>query len=690
MARKISFLFFNVIFGLQFTVAQENIDLDSIWKTIDLDDVVVTAQYSPTHSKNAVHEVVVIKAKDIEQQGQNNLSEVLTNQLNLRVSNDPILGNGLKIQGIGGENIQIMIDGVPVIGRVGGNIDLSQIQLNNIDRIELIEGAMSAQFGSNASGGVVNIITKKSQTNPFKFESVNQYENVGIWNNSLLFGVRFGKFYASVNGSRIDYDFAPIDSLRVYETNELPTGETYKSKKIPWNPKTQYSFDGMARYRFNDSLSLTYQYRYFDELLSSYGEVRRTTYKPYAFDEFYTTNRQDHSLNFEGYLGQKFYLNSTTAYNQYDRFKETTRLDFENDSTSTVAGGQDTTNFINFLHRTVLSTSTNKKLNGQLGFEILHETGTGQRIVDSTSMPLNEAVLTNYAGWISMLYDPIAELKIQANLRYGYNTKYDHPLIPSLNIQWKPNKKFNFRLNYAHGFRAPSLKELYHNFIDINHYIIGNPNLKAENSKNASVSADFETSLNKKHRFTLSGKLFYNAIENRIVLAEYEPAKYNYQNLEQFETHGINFRLKYFFGKRLRIQSGIAFTKIYNYWSEDYDSEKFTTSTELQNELSYKIPMIETDFVVMHRYFGQQIQFFENEAGSLEQGTLGDYHFLNVTVSRRFWKNRIFLALGVKNILDVQSIPFSGQTSGGHAGTGINQIIGWGRTYFARINLTIN
>ncbi|MFT6938058.1 MAG: outer membrane receptor for ferrienterochelin and colicins, partial [Saprospiraceae bacterium] len=162
--------------------------IDTIWKEIDIDDIIVTAQYAPTHSKNAVHQVKVIKAKEIQQQGQNNLAEVLTNQLNLNISTDPILGNGLNIQGIGGENVLIMIDGVPIIGRTDGNIDLSQINMNNVERIEIIEGAMSVQYGSNASGGVINVIMKKSQLRRFQIRSLNQVENIGIRNHLLGIG----------------------------------------------------------------------------------------------------------------------------------------------------------------------------------------------------------------------------------------------------------------------------------------------------------------------------------------------------------------------------------------------------------------------------------------------------------------------------------------------------------------------
>jgi outer membrane receptor for ferrienterochelin and colicins len=77
--------------------AQPSNPIDSIWRHITMEDVVVTAQYAPSHPSQAVHQVRVIEALDIQQQGLNNLAEVLTNQLNLRVSSDPFLGNGLRI-----------------------------------------------------------------------------------------------------------------------------------------------------------------------------------------------------------------------------------------------------------------------------------------------------------------------------------------------------------------------------------------------------------------------------------------------------------------------------------------------------------------------------------------------------------------------------------------------------------------
>jgi len=108
-----------------------------------------------------VLKVKVIDIKRINSQGAYNLPSLLANELNVRINYDPMLGNSISLQGISGQNIKVMIDGVPVIGREGGNIDLTQINLSSVERIEMVEGPMGVNYGSDAMGGVINIITKK-------------------------------------------------------------------------------------------------------------------------------------------------------------------------------------------------------------------------------------------------------------------------------------------------------------------------------------------------------------------------------------------------------------------------------------------------------------------------------------------------------------------------------------------------
>merc|ERR1711965_356759 len=95
------------------------------------------------------------------------LKDVLVNQNNIRVAQDNVLGSSMSLQGMSGQNIKILIDGIPVIGRLNGNIDISQINLNTIERIEIIEGPLSVNYGTDALAGTINLISQKNKKNGF-------------------------------------------------------------------------------------------------------------------------------------------------------------------------------------------------------------------------------------------------------------------------------------------------------------------------------------------------------------------------------------------------------------------------------------------------------------------------------------------------------------------------------------------
>lgn len=668
--------------------AQSPDQLDSIATFYDLSKVIVTAQYAPTHSKNAVHKVKVIESEEIQARGLTTLTEVLRNEMNMRINVDPILGDGLSLQGISGENVQILVDGVPIIGRLNGNIDLSQVPMAQIARIEIIEGAMSAQYGSNASGGVINLITRSSQTSLFEIESQNQFESVGIIQNNLSAGIQNQNWYLGLQGGYFKSQLAPLDSLRVFEKQATEDGDPFKVRKIPWNPKTQFHFGGKLAYRKSDSLRIRYQTQYFQENLQRLGEIRRPQFLPYAFDENYRTVRYDNSLHIRAYLNPKWYFKSISSFNQFSREKKVSRKDIETDTSMLLTANLDTNRFNSLLHRTILSQTGESKVNTQFGIELLRETGSGQRIADTTEGPFNEARIFNASAWISLKYTPLPEFTILGQLRYGYNTRYEHPMIPSIHARWRPSEFWDFRLSYAKGFRAPSLKELYFNFIDVNHYIIGNQDLKAENAHNVTFSGTHILEIENKHTLNIEGELFYNYIDDRIVLAEFQALQYTYRNLDHYQTHGLNLELRYQFSKKNTIKTGFGYTRMFNPFSEEYSTDKFNGLMEWQNELVYMLPIVDLRFDVTHRYIGRQVRFFESQEGQLEQGFIGGFHFLNISASRPFWNDHIFVSLGVKNLLDKQTVPVVNGGSGqAHSNSNSSQLLNWGRTYFLKVNL---
>ena len=117
---------------------------DTIFKNIQ--EVVVTGQITEKNAEETVHKIRIISAKKLNSGLFTNLGQVLEKELNFRLSEDIFLGSSISLQGISGQNVKILIDDIPVIGRLDGNIDLSQISLNNIERIEVIEGPLSTLY----------------------------------------------------------------------------------------------------------------------------------------------------------------------------------------------------------------------------------------------------------------------------------------------------------------------------------------------------------------------------------------------------------------------------------------------------------------------------------------------------------------------------------------------------------------
>lgn len=647
---------------------------DSLILSVDLDDVVVTAEYLPTEARNAIHKVSVLTQREWREQGISDLSELLQRQLTMSVSPDPILGNGLSVQGVGGQNIQIMIDGVPVVGRLGGEIDLTQLNLARFARVEVIAGALSARYGSDAAGGVINLITAKEQANDWKAEGGARYETADLDRQYLRLGRRIGDFQLDGGVDRYRARFGPVDSLRAGAS--------------PWNPKEQLGYDVNLRYRPSDSLRVHYGYRSFSETLTLYGEVRRPQFLPYVTDQIFVTRREDHALSANYRISSLLNADLTAGYNTFERLKTTERRDLEPDTTRLVAGGQDTTRYTGALMRASLSAGNDKRdrLTGQLGVEYRRETGAGGRIIDTASREAEPAIL-NVAVWLGLRYHLHPDWTAEATTRLGYNSRYGHPVVPALHLLWKPSPAWRWRAGYASGFRAPGVQELFFNFVDVNHYITGNRNLTAERSHNLRLNGEWTG--NGHRPLAVSGAVFYNHIRDRITLADVDDGRFTYVNLEEYQTHGMTLQLDYRPDDHWTIVTGGAVTRIRNTVAGmENDVPGFLALGEISNQVSYRLPAYDFSARVDHRYVGRQDRYQTAADGSVSQGFIGDYHLLHLSLNKGFWSSRIMISAGVKNLLNRERVPVTGGTTGGaHSGGASGQLIDFGRSGFLGVEV---
>ena len=164
-----------LLFITAFSFAQQ----DSI-KTKNLDEVIITGQYKPQSLKNSVYQVSVINNQRIRLSGATNVQQVLNNQPGFRFSNDNTLGTtDVQLMGMSGRNVKILLDGIPMVDRGDTRESLNQVDINSIDRIEIVEGPMSVSYGSDALAGVINIISKKQVKNSFSVSAKAQEETAG-------------------------------------------------------------------------------------------------------------------------------------------------------------------------------------------------------------------------------------------------------------------------------------------------------------------------------------------------------------------------------------------------------------------------------------------------------------------------------------------------------------------------------
>lgn len=127
----------------------------------------ITGQLNPQAVDKSVFEVKVITQKEIERRAATNLADLLSQSLHITIQPNPSTGkSSLSLFGLDGQYFKILIDGIPMINEegVGNNIDLSLINIDNVKRVEFVEGAMGVQYGANALSGILNIITKNPST----------------------------------------------------------------------------------------------------------------------------------------------------------------------------------------------------------------------------------------------------------------------------------------------------------------------------------------------------------------------------------------------------------------------------------------------------------------------------------------------------------------------------------------------
>lgn len=612
-----------------------------------MNEFVVTGQSKPVLAKQSIYKVNTLSANGIAQRAGVSLNDVLSYEMNNFVSNDNILGTSVNIGGVGGQNVKVLINGIPVMGRENGNIDMGQLNLGNVKRIEMIQGPMSVVYGSNALGGVINLITNTPRK-PFTLGARSYFESIGRYNFMANCGVNKGKQQLQVSLARNFFaGWSPGDSLDRYQL---------------WKPKTQYVGDLQYSRQWR-KLKWNYFTSYLHEKISNKGQPIINPYEGYAFDEYYRTQRMLNALSANVDINNSNHLSFSNSYQVYHRTKNRYRKDlvsltqFETQN----VGDQDTTNFYDINLRGNYSSSAVRNSDMVLGYEYTRETGSSYKLSGQKQSVYD---LGLYA---SLLYK-LKWLQLQPSARVSFNQRYGRNITPAFHLKFDLNPRTQGRLSYARGFRAPTLKEMHLQFIDQNHTIIGNPELKPETGDHVQFGLDHQQTISKVNlSYSING--FYNRIENLISLAVYNNHGIlrQYANIENYRNWILNVK-GMIAVSNLSVQGGAGMIYVYssNITPEHVIGELTCTAT-------YLLKRWNTTLNANYKFNSRQPVI------TVDQEFLytSPLHVANLSVQKPFFKKRLMGQVGVKNLFNIQNATLTGNTTaqtGGHSSSGSIQI----------------
>lgn len=490
-----------------------------------LDEVVVTGSFIERPIKDVPVLTRVVSQKDIQALNPGKIEDLLQYELpGLQIGfNSMSQQPEIKYQGMDGEYVLFLIDGERVSGEgADHNVDFSRFNIDDIERIEVIKGAQSTIYGSNALGGVINIITK----------TANRPITANL-NARIAEG--YGQKYNGSFGIR-------KDNLTTYTSLTYRTADTYTigdedNYTTIWGYNI-WDFTQKLGYNFNEKISADVKFtnywnqkdirtgRLYQEYNRDYTLGAKVKYLPaeghqitvgYTFDNFW----KDHH----------FFRIDSTALN-YRNIRQTPRIDYSG-------------RFGN--------------VNVSVGTEGDIEYLKHYMFKDSTHYSNTAIALYGQAEWT-----PIEGLDIVGGLRGDWHEKYHWHATPKISALYRAWDGFTFRAGYAQGFRSPSLKELYMEY-DMGglgwFMIYGNPDLKPETSNQWSASVEMN-----KWGFNASVSAAHNRFHNKIdyLMLSDGTSDMQYVNADEAQTTSIETVIRYKFGFGLTLTGSYVYTDDYS------------------------------------------------------------------------------------------------------------------------------
>ena len=507
---------------------------DSIGWNFDLDAVVVTGTRTPKFLKDTPIQTRVITSRDIARTDATNVKDLLQQELpGVEFSYAMNQQTHLNFSGFGGQGVLFLVDGERLAGETMDDVDFSRLTMDNVERIEIVKGAASALYGSNANGGVINIITKR-HGEPWTLNVNARYAKHNDQRYGMSFGLN-GKHWNNMltaNYNSVDnYDVHSADDPVTRVISTIYGDKTVNVKdQLQWRPVKNFTMTGRAGYFFRETV--------------------RSVEQPERYRDFTGGLRMNWDITPDDALQINY------AFDEYDKsdYQRITRLDIRDYS--------NVQNTVRMLYNHTFQSGGVLTI----GSDFMHDYLYNTNLKDDSREQNTFDAFAQYDWLISDKWEMVGAL------RYDYFSDGNlSRLTPKFNVCYKPLRNLALRAGYGMGFRAPSLKEKYYNFDMAGIWIVeGNADLKAEMSHNYTVSAEYTKG---HYNFTLSA--YHNRVKNKLsTSAPYFKSKADklpylpYANLADYHVCGVEA------GVQARWDNGLSARVTYAYTQEQLPKDK--------------------------------------------------------------------------------------------------------------------
>lgn len=563
-----------------------------------LEDVVVTASRVPEKKIDSNADVSVVTAKEIEEKHYDDVSEAIRHVPGVTISNQGAssqVGMSSQIYINGSKNVVVLVDGMRrnTNGNSLSTADIGDmVNMDSIDHIEVLKGSASTLYGSDAQGGVINIITKKAKNDgvrttlrtSFGNESREKYslhnegreENV-FWNvdagKELQGKYKDGWGRRVINHLNAEHYNVKLGYDLGNDSDVVFNYEKYTSDYI----RPNYGTNDTARARGkkdNDSVSLQYKVKLNDRLTNQFSIYRNNTH---INDNYTASDLCDMKMRTTGISDQLTYtMDRQTITGGFDWYKD----------------------------------------------EIPYYKGTPD--VEGTS-------ITNTAFYLQDKVDLTDRWNVTPGIRVDHHSEFGTHTSPSLSVGYKQNEKTNYYINYKSFFIAPSLYHLYSS--------VGNKDLDPQegNTIEFGVSHRFSDSMNG------AFNLFHTHAKNILTFDNAYP--YRAENSGKADINGFNLSLDKQFSSHWEAGIGYSYLHAPAQNGKNINLNGVLPESTLNVNVTYKADKFNASLDgrgVMNRY---------GSKGSPEMRNYANYWVWDMAANYHFTKNATLFAR-VNNIFD--------------------------------------